>query len=311
MLASASAAVVDEFLEAANSIREAEREMRNCRLKMIETGRLDLARQMLETPHELKELAKFLWYGEPILIAEETIMPSRPLKSWIRCQVTPRPINREFSKQFLLERSDDGVHDLIDEVCQAMGEMRRLTKFSADALTSSWDAVKPMIATKIKSDFLDRSNVARRGGEVISQQKMIRELVIETARFRYPLEECATIFPDAALAGDYDFIKRIVDRWTEPVPLDLQYLAIAFFWHGFESVGLGGQVPPLRHWSDKAACEFVSFICGESLSIHAYKACKKKLGLRSDKPKLVTFATYTRRGKGHLLHCELIPTRDF
>ena len=60
MLASASAAVVDEFLEAANSIGEAEREMRNCRLKMIETGRLDLARQMLETPHELKELAKFL-----------------------------------------------------------------------------------------------------------------------------------------------------------------------------------------------------------------------------------------------------------
>ena len=83
---------------------------------------------MLETPHELKELAKFLWYGEPILIAKETIMPSRPLKSWIRCQVTPRPINREFSKQFLLERSDDGVHDLNRQSLPGDGEMRRLTK---------------------------------------------------------------------------------------------------------------------------------------------------------------------------------------
>jgi hypothetical protein len=191
----------------------------------------------------------------------------------------------------LLKRSDDD-------------ETLGLTKSREDTLMSSWDAVKPMIAAKIRSDVLDRHSAARRHGEIISEQEMVRELAIETARWRYTLEEWATIFPDAALAGDYDFIRRIVGKWTEPPAIDLRYWVIACFWHGFESVGLGNRVPPLKHWSNKAARELVAFWCAEPISVDAYKALKKKMGRRSEKPKLVTFATYTRRGKEHLLHCE-------
>jgi hypothetical protein len=286
------ATLVDELIQRRNSIRECEEKQRDLRREMIKAGRLELARQSLRTPMELEDLAGFLWYGRPMVVMEETMIPSRPLKRSIRFPVKPQSINRKFPKKFVMTQCD--------------GESRPLTKSRAVAITNQWHAVKAMIAKKVRSDLFDRLKVAARGGgEIIDQPKMIRELAIETARWRYPLEEWATIFPDAALAGDYDFIKRIVDQWTEPAPLDLQYWAIAFFWNGFESVGLASRVPPLKYWRDKAACEFVSWKCrGDSISIDAYKACKKKLGLRSGKPKLVTFAEYTRQRKDYRLYCE-------
>jgi hypothetical protein len=261
-----------------NEICECEKETRAFRVEAIIAGRLDLARQFLRTPVELKDLAEFLWYGRALVTLEKTT------------KAEAAPINQRFPKKFGMRRSDG----------------RPFAKARADTFLSCFDALTPVIATKIKSDVLDRCNSARRHGKIISKPQMIRELAIETAPWRYPLEEWATIFPDAALAGDYDFVKRVVDRCTEPPQvLDLQYWGIAFSWPGFEWLGLANRVPPLKHWRDKAACEFAAWWSGDdSITIDAYKARKKKLGLRSEKLKLVMSAKYTRRGKLHLLVCE-------
>lgn len=281
------APLVTKLVEGRKRIRESEEELRNIRREAIKAGRFDLARQSLETPSELQDLAELLWYDRPIVITEETLMPSRPSK---RSQVKPAPIDVKFQKKFVMQRSDG----------------QPFPKARADTLLRCLAALRPLIATKIKSDVLDRCYVARRGGKIISQQQLVRELAIETAPLLYPLEEWATIFPDAALVKDYDFINRIIARFTEtPQVLDLQYGGIAFSWPGFEWLGLANRVPPLKHWSDKAACEFVAWWIGnKEFTINAYKARKKKLGLRSEKPKLVTFAEYTRLDKKHLLHCE-------
>lgn len=118
------ATLVDELIQCRNSIRECEEKQKDLRREMMKAGRLDLARQFLRTPMELEDLAGFLWYGRPMVVMEETMIPSRPLKRSIRCQVKPVPINPTFQKQFVIERSDDG-------------ETRRLTKSRADAITSS------------------------------------------------------------------------------------------------------------------------------------------------------------------------------
>src|SRR5439155_26386587 len=134
-----------------------------------------------------------------------------------------------------------------------------------DAVARYVDALREMASAKIKSDLSERwKGRARQGSEIMSQPRMIRELAIETA-WRYPLEEWAMIFPDAALAGDYDFIKRVVARCTDPhAVLDFQYSVIALSWYGFEWLALASRVPALKHWSDKAACEFVRFMSGKT-----------------------------------------------
>jgi hypothetical protein len=166
-----------------------------------------------------------------------------------RANSEPGRSKREFHKKFAMQRFD--------------GELRPFTKSREDALSRYVDTLKEMASAKIKSDLFERSKAAaRKRSEIMSQPRMIRELAIETA-WRYPLEEWATIFPDAALAGDYDFIKRTVARCTDPhAVLDFQYSAIALSWHGFEWLALASRVPALKHWSDKPACEFVRFMSG-------------------------------------------------
>ena len=254
---------LDELIQLADSIRECEEKLGERRGEMIKTGQSGLARQFLNTPAELRELAGCLWYGRPAVFTEQTMMiPSRPSKSRIRCEVKSLPINGRSPRKFELVRSDES-------------ETRPLTKSRADAIASRFDAVKPMIAAKAKSDFLDAT---RKRGETINKPKIIRELAIKIAPWSYPLEEWATIFPDAALAKDYDFIKRIVDQFVEPPVYDICYWAIAFSWDGFECFGLPNQVPPLKHWRDKAACEYVSWKIGESISIDAYRRPRKSWG---------------------------------
>ena len=78
------AAFVDRWLQLVNRIHEKEEKMTACRREFITAGRMDIARKMLYTPWELKELAGFLWYGQPIVITEETMMPSLELVKCIR-----------------------------------------------------------------------------------------------------------------------------------------------------------------------------------------------------------------------------------
>ena len=258
---SQTSALVTKLFELKNRSLQLEKEQRALRMQAIKEGELELARQFLDTPGELKDLAQFLWYDKPIVQLD-----GKP-------KVKAATIDQRFAKKFVLERVE--------------GRTRRLTKSRADAIAERFDAIKPMIATKVKADLFD---AARKGDQTVSDPKMVRELAIETAPWRYPLEEWATIFPDAALAGDHDFIKRIVDGFTEASPIRLHCWIIAFSWHGFEWRGLSKQVPPLKHWCDKAACEFVSWMSSDPISINAYKAYKKKLGLRREQPTLVAFA---------------------
>ena len=180
------AEVVDRYAELSNEIRETEKEKRVLRRQAIQSGRLDLARQFLDTPSELRDLADFLWYGVALVTVRGT------------AEIEPGPIKWKFQRKFTMQRFD--------------GELRPFTKSREDALSRYVDTLKEMASAKIKSDLSERSKAAaRKGSEIMSQPRMIRELAIETA-WRYPLEEWATIFPDAALAGDYDFIKRTVER---------------------------------------------------------------------------------------------------
>src|SRR5437879_13497437 len=73
------AEAVDRFAELTNEIREAEKEKRVLRRQAIQSGRLDLARQFLDTPSELRDLADFLWYGVALIPPQgsETVDPGR------------------------------------------------------------------------------------------------------------------------------------------------------------------------------------------------------------------------------------------
>jgi hypothetical protein len=108
-----------------------------------------------------------------------------------------------------------------------------------------------------------------------------------------PLEEWACIFPDAVLAGDLKFSHEVTkahrSRCIKP-PFDRVDLTIMMPWHGF--TWRDKELPPLKYWSDQAACDCVGFLSGKSLSISAYKHRKNRLGLHSEKPTLVTTAIY-------------------
>jgi hypothetical protein len=147
-----TSARVTELFEVRNKTRELESEQRVLRAEAIKAGGLELARQFLDTPSELKDLAQFLWYDKPIVQ-----LTGEP-------KVKAATIDQGFPKKFVLERVE--------------GRRRRLTKSRADAIAERFDAIKPMIATKIKADLFD---AARKGGQTISEPKMVRELAIETA----------------------------------------------------------------------------------------------------------------------------------
>jgi hypothetical protein len=66
----------------------------------------------------------------------------------------------------------------------------------------------------------------------------------------YSIEEWACIFRDAAVAGDIEFIEKIIaslrpvirgGRWQ--LPFSKEYIALAIYWSGFHAVGF----PPLKH----------------------------------------------------------------
>jgi len=149
----------------------------------------------------------------------------------------------------------------------------------------------------------------RAEGEKINgdfRQAMLRELLIEYAPMIDP-EELPRIFPDAISSRDYDAVKRMLDKHREKPPstlLPFPYRQIAFYWRGFHLLGLAREVPPLEHWSDKAACEIVRFISGGArLELSNYQKCKSILGCHRENPTLISRAELTRDGGLHRLEC--------
>ncbi len=92
-------------------------------------------------------------------------------------------------------------------------------------------------------------------------------------------------------------------KYTPPAKLDGYYGHIAGYWHDFNLDGLARSVPGLKHWSDKAACEFVRFRSRSDLKIGNYQNYKKELQLHSEKPTLVSQAEWVHDGELDELRC--------
>jgi len=275
--ASKIAALVDEGGRLDRKIREDQRRKREIRAELKKAGRLDLARKFLEAPTELKDLAGILWFNEPLVTFKRKDSDAKTNA------VSPT----DFPKRFELERT----------------EGKPLTLHTIDFHEEIAMPMLKMALAKIESKIAER---VRRGSETDAT----REMAIKCASL-WPLEEWACVFPDAALAGDIEFIKKIIasheQRNVYGVYSELKDhdTDLAACWHNSVLLSASGdEVPALKYWSDKAACEFVAWQCGDSISMDAYKARKNNLRLHSERPKLVTFANYTRRDKKHLLYCE-------
>jgi hypothetical protein len=129
---------------------------------------------------------------------------------------------------------------------------------------------------------------------------------IEIAPLFFTFEEWACVFPDAAQALDYEFINRSVERFREhhsaPSRPISPVRSIGIYWHGFEQLRLSDVIPGLKHWSDRAALQWVRFFEGsDKLSLLGYKKWKSRMRCHSEKPKIIAWARYTREGDTHCL----------
>jgi hypothetical protein len=256
------AALVDEGARLHSRIRKNEECLREYRTKLKQAGRLDLVQKFLVAPTELRDLAGFLWRNEAIVTFHE--------KHGLDAN---KVASTDFPKQFALRAGTRRVGD-------------GLTFAQLDELIAAARA-------KVLSNFSQRTK-----GQ-IDRTSAVRELAIQFA-WMWPLEEWACIFRDAALAGDTDFIEKILAlHGTGPQSLDHIDAVTVVNWNGTHE----NTVPPLKYWSDQAACEFVCFVTSEDLKLPAYKKRKQRLGLRSDKPVLVTFAECSQRNGKRLLSC--------
>jgi hypothetical protein len=119
-------------------------------------------------------------------------------------------------------------------------------------------------------------------------EHIFRKISIELAPFVIRFEAWAYIFQYAALMEDFDFIERSVARYREKPSLadDRDICEIVTHWY----VGPAERIPPLKYWSDKAACEFIHFKSGKNSSLSAYKVRKSRIDFHSEKPTLVSVA---------------------
>jgi hypothetical protein len=291
-------ALIDEFVRRNMKLREAEQRLREIRAELKQGGRVDLARKFLQAPAVLRDLAGFLWRDEPFVIVDSpAIMFAGALSPMVTARQLPSDA-QSYSERFSLEYSE---------------ERTRVDRRPPITLTND---LFTMHLNKLQHDVRERLIKADKAGRLNGDpvKLALREIAIECA-WMLPLEEWACIFPDAAMAEDYDFILRITAAHRDG-PTSTAFRGhcgwIARCWDSFEILGLERQVPALKHWSDKAACEFVGFISGERIRISSqaanaalakYQKCKQRLGCHSEKPTLVTFAKYTRDGRVHRLTC--------
>jgi hypothetical protein len=278
------ARLVDRGGQLQAEVEQGEEARRAIRASLVEVGRADLGRKLLAAPVALRDFAGFVWGNQAIVTFGKK-------NDCVTGNMSPAATTN-FPKQFKLERLEG----------RRSGRVQ-----TQDFLNRFGDPLLKMALAKWQSNFIERARAQQKAGKMnlVDRTAVLRELAIQTA-LAYPLEEWATIFPDAALAGDHEFIKEIVARHTQDARplLDTRFTSIAFYWYGFDLLGKAEKIPPLKHWSDKAACEFVGFISGESLTVSTYQQRKKRLGLHSEKPTLITWAEHTQDGKIHHLVCK-------
>jgi hypothetical protein len=249
-------------------------ELRAKRTKLKQAGRLDLARKYLRAPVQLNYLTKVLWLkktpGGPPLFQPDTRIVFSP--------------GYNFPKRFDLERAE--------------GEPPVL-----HAADFHIEVALPMYRI-VLAKFILGQRTAKKSGKTA-----VREWAIKCAGL-WPLEEWACIFPDAALAGDIEFIKKVIAAHeAEPNPFSIlndRETILAATWSSSVLLSTSGDmVPPTKYFSDSAARELVrwSFADGEGWSLGAYQQLKKRLGLHKEKPTFVTWATYRREGNTHRLSC--------
>jgi hypothetical protein len=103
-----------------------------------------------------------------------------------------------FPKQFNLERVE--------------GRERSGHVQTQDFLNRFGDPLSKMAFAKWQSNFIERFRAQQKSGKtnLIDGKAVLRELAIQVAA-AYPLEEWATIFPDAALAGDHELSRTPPD----------------------------------------------------------------------------------------------------
>ena len=281
-------ALIDEFVRRNMKLREAEQRLRELRAEAKEGGQPDLARKFLQAPAVLRDLAGFLWRDEPFVIVDSPAIMFAG--GWAR--VTARQLSdaQSYSERFKLEYSEEATI-----VCRRPPITARAGLFTMHLMKLQHD---------VRERLIKAGKAGRFNGDPLKLE--LRELAIECA-WMLPFEEWACIFPDAAMAEDYDFVLRITAAHRDGPPITAfrgHCDWIARCWDSFQILGLARKVPALKNWSDKAACEFVGFISGERIKISKYQKCKQRLGLHSEKPTLVTFAGYTRDGRIHRLTCK-------
>jgi hypothetical protein len=269
-------ALVDQCKPVDHQIREWQRCLRENRAEFKEATRMDLVRKVAP-PMRLIDLAGFLWRNEPIV--------------FVKSSVAKRAEN--YLTRFTLVIAGSGYRPSDGEII--------VPELSLDSRHLEGLLINKTMA-KIKKGT--------------SPSLAIKEVVIQLAPFTRTFEEWACIFPDAAAAGDYDFIIRIVEGFRERRRLGDrdEWETIIAHWN----VGLIDGVPPLKHWTDQAACEFVRFIEGAKGSLRMilshierhralnnYQQRKSRHSCHCEKPTLVNRAYYTREDEVRRLCCSL------
>jgi len=274
-------------------IEAAEQRLREIRADFKAVGRLDLVCEFLKAPAALKRLADYLWCDKSLRLFGQ------------KCPFPPKldvALLNRCPQRFVLQRSDS------IEPNRDFAEILMRGDF-AEQLTD-------IIFAKVRSKFRGRMryHAKKRRKSVLDLKALVREWAVEIS-WLYPLEEWACIFPAALLARDEAFIQEITNiRSQSDTVLDL---AIAIYWYSWprqdrHHVGLGqaglpslpNDIPPLMHWSNKAACEFVTYRTGKEISPEVHKKQQSNFGLRIAKPTIVGSANYKYDGQIHSLTCE-------
>jgi hypothetical protein len=282
--------IVDRATAKQAEIVKLEELQRETRRKFIRVGRPDLNRRFLSAPAFLRQLAGVLWRNEPLV---GFLTRSQALKPGTWTTEEEESISAlKYPKKFTLTRRS----------CENWLQVNE-DRYGRHLLQ--------MWAVKKEADVTQRTRArAKRAQNVTDQKSILRQVAIELAPL-YSLEEWACIFPDAAAAGDTEFIEEIITslraqilggRWR--LQFSKEYVALAKYWHGFHAFGLETKVPPLKHWSDKAAWQFVKFATGnDNLELSNYQIHKSRFELHSEKPVLVGFADYSSNGTVERLTC--------
>jgi len=261
------AALVDKMGRRQEEILKGEESLRENRAELMKVGRLDLAKEFLFAPVLLQDLANFLWLDQALVSISNSAELAAP----------PAPATN-FPKTFELDRA--------------------AIRFDSETIGNRAPEILQALHAKFRSDLRDRLKAThKRQSKAFDRTDELKEWAIQFS-FLFPFEEWTCVFPIAALAKDFDFIRRINEAYEQKLwpRLDAENSLIVLAWHGFEIFGVAHKSPPLKRWSDQAACEFVNLMTDGKLKINAYQQRKSSLSYYSQNPKLVTYAEISQDG---------------